>query len=58
MSAAPWTADEWAAIVWHARNARRNARSTSWRISPRKSAKHLQELALQTEIQGVPGCAQ
>ena len=50
--AAPWSEEEWAAIVFHATNARQ-ARNALWFCSPRESAARLRELGLKTEIQGV-----
>jgi len=53
MAAQAWSADEWSAIVFHAKNAR--VKSAARALVPStKSAARLRELALQTEIRGVP----
>lgn len=51
-----WTPDEWAAILWHARNARapnpRALLGLTAAGSARRSAQWLRELALRSEIEG------
>jgi hypothetical protein len=61
MSAQHWTADEWAAIVFYA-SVVRNPRplpvhSLTARGASAYAARRLRNLALQTEIRGVPGSA-